>query len=195
MESDFVTRQHLESLSNGDGGFSEVLNRYRVGAQNPSPPPPQFGGNPYYAPNPSLNGGDAVLLSNMLGQIQAGIRSNSDNSPARSSNYGQGEGFQLNINSDVLKWVGLLLLVLLLVWLFLRVNKKKKTSIGKKIDNLQDEIRTLKTSGSRYNPRQRLIKPKLVTPLDQDLEDLDDSADLEDYDFEDLDDLDFSAEL
>ena len=187
MEPDFVTRQHLESLSNGDSGFAEVLNRYRLGSapSPPPPPPPQYFGNPYHAPPPVLNGnGDAVLLSNMLGQIQAGIQHTQNNSPSKFSNY---DGFQLNINSDILKWVGLLLLVLVLVWLFLKVNKKKKTSIGKKIDNLQDEIRTLKGTGSsRYNPKP-MVKSAIL--------DSEDDFDSEDLDFEDLDDLEFSEEL
>jgi len=178
MEPDFVTRQHLDSLANGDKSFAEILNRYGSAPQPQSPPPGYHG--QFYGMPPQFhgNGGDAILLSNMLGQIQAGIQRTPDN-----KGY---EGFQLNINSDVLKWVGLLLLVLVLVWLFLKVNKGKKNPLGKKIDRLHNELQTLKDYKSLSSSPQKKVNfddEIIIEDPDLDIEDLD----IEDLDDEDLD--------
>jgi len=139
MDSDFVTRQHIESLTDGDSSFREVLNRYKF-APGHSPTK-----NVNVAPT-SFNG-DAIMLSNMLGQIQAGVqRLNGTNSPSIGS-----DGFQLNINADILKWVVLLVLVLLIVWLFLRANKRRNP-LSKKVEKLEEDISHLKKF-QKKNPK------------------------------------------
>jgi len=147
MESDFVTQQHVDSLRHTDPGFAEVLNRYKFAPSNP-PIPSQISG---FSGAPIGAGGvvhtDAVLLSNMLGQIQAGMRGNVPNST------GQGfDGFQLNINSDVLKWIVLLLLILLLVWLFLRANKKRKNPLSKRLEQVESQLLLLKRKSKKSLP-------------------------------------------
>lgn len=154
MDSDFTTNQHIESLSNGDPSLREVLNRYKFATGGiPMKPSGQMGGH-----SPSYFGeANAILLSNMLGQLNAKM----DNTPPKSGNF---DGFQLNINSDVLKWIVLLLLVLLLVWLFLKANQRKKNPLSKKIDKLETEIHRLK----------KFKKKKEVLKDDDDLDDLED---------------------
>lgn len=148
MDSDFTTNQHLESLANGDSSLHEILNRYKfAGGTTKS--------NNYIPASHSAHFGEAnaILLSNMLGQMQAKM----DNT-SKTVNL---DGFQLNINSDVLKWIVLLLLVLLLVWLFLKANKRKKNPLSKKIEKLEDEISNLK----------RFRRKKNNLPVEEDLED------------------------
>ena len=148
MESGFVTQQHVDSLRHTDPGFAEVLNRYKFA---PSNPPVQSQSSGFSgAPNGAVGAvghTDAVLLSNMLGQIQAGLRGNGP------TPTGQGfDGFQLNINSDVLKWIVLLLLILLLVWLFLKANKKRKNPLSKRLEQVESQLHLLKRKSKKSSP-------------------------------------------
>lgn len=141
MESDFVTNQHVESLQNSDAAMREILNRYKSAPNNPSPHQ-HFSGFSGISNPGGVGHTDAVLLSNMLGQVLA--NSQRGNFGATAATPASSDGFQLNINSDVLKWVVLLLLVLLLVWLFLRANKKRKNPLRKRLALLEDELLSLK---------------------------------------------------
>lgn len=133
MDSDFTTQSHLESLAQNDPSLREILNRYRSAPGNSN-----FSGLPVSS-NLGGGSGNAVLLSNMLGQVQMGIQNL--NSSNKNTNL---DGFSLNVNADILRWIVLLLLVILLVWLFLKVNKKKKNPLSKKVERLEEEMGTLK---------------------------------------------------
>ena len=171
MEPDFVTRQHTESLvSSSDPSIAEVLNNYKFPPETPQPqmPSPMAGYNPQFG-----SSNNEMLLGTMLGQMQANMQNK--NQPAQSP------GFQLNINTEVLRWLIVLLLVATLIWIIFRVSRKEKSPLRRRLRKLERNYRKL-YKARRKNPKALLDSDNDTSDfLDDDLDDLDDFDDDLDY--------------
>lgn len=150
-ESDFITRQHLDSLIPcNDPSTFELLNRYKnppVEVNLPRPPQQQFMGS---FPVAVQGNNDAVMLGHMIGQLQGTLR----NQPK--SNL---DGLSLNVNSDILRWVVLFIFLALLVWVVFTVQKKLRTNpADERLERLEKQIRRLK----RNRNKRRKKNPKII---------------------------------
>jgi hypothetical protein len=146
MESDFTTRQHLDSVVPfSDPSMGELLHRYR----NPpvEPKMPQSSGTTE-GPSQASN----AYISNMLGQLQGVVQSMASNKEP--SNLA-GSGLQLSVNADILRWmVVLAFAIVLVVVIFQFMNRRKaKNPLKKRLKRLENEIRALH---GRKNPVEAL---------------------------------------
>mgnify|MGYP003978352937 CR=1 FL=1 len=155
MEPDFVTRQHLDSLTpSSDPDMAEVLGKYKFppATRPPRPPRPMGGyGQPAQFSAPSSN--NDMLLGSMLGQLQANQNQNqTKNSPSS-------DGFQLSINTEILRWLLLIVLLVVLIWLVLQVRQNKKNSAKSELRNnlsRKPEFRRFRSRSrsKRKNPKE-----------------------------------------
>lgn len=99
MEDDFSIRNEIDSLGQYDHELGGLLHKYNMPQAFGPPPAPRPAGDPY--------------LANLVGQLQGTL--NGWQAPAR-PNLGN-SGFSLNIESDTLKWLLVLLFLLLVLWL------------------------------------------------------------------------------
>jgi hypothetical protein len=175
MESDFVTRQHIDSLvPASDPNIAEVLNNYKFPPKNPQPQPqPQMGGYSPYSNFNANNDNNNMFLGAMLGQMQANMQN---------QNKKEFDGFQLNINTEVLRWFLVLLLVATLIWLVFKLSSRGKSSSNRRLKKLERNYRKL-MKYKRKNP-----KPLPDSNIADDFDDLDDFDDFDDLDLDDLDD-------
>lgn len=177
MESDFVTRQHFDSLvPHNDPSIAETLNKYKFPPANPNPAPQQHtqqmgGYAPYFGGAPSNN---EIFLGAMLGQIQASVQNKTKDS----------DGFQLNVSNEVLKWVFVILLVAILVWIIFHISRKEKKPLQRRLRKLEKKYRKLKKlkKAKRKNPKSL---PDTEPEDPYDIDGLD-----PDYDLDDDDDYD-----
>lgn len=147
MEPDFTTRNHLESVNlNSDSAIRELLNNYKF---SPSAGTPAGGAHPFPTPfqSPILGsfpvamGGaaDSLVLSNMLGRLQADLER--QKSPSELS------GLSLNVNADILRWLILLIIVAILVWVILKVkNGSKEKRLARKVRRLEKQLGRMRKS-------------------------------------------------
>tara|TARA_B100000614_G_scaffold228765_1_gene220770 strand:- start:75 stop:560 length:486 start_codon:yes stop_codon:yes gene_type:complete len=161
MESDFVTRQHVESLTpHSDPHLAEVLNNYKFPPPSiPKPAPHQFSGVPMgvYPVMPSNND---MLLGNILGKMEAKLDGNN------SSNTLNGISFSLS--SELLKWLVLILILAVLIWIVLQFRKPRTNPVNRRLKKLERQLKRMR--------RKRKKNPK---PLELD-EDEDEDDDFED---------------
>jgi hypothetical protein len=92
------------------------------------------------------------------------------------------DGFQLNINTEVLRWFLVLLLVATLIWLVFKLSSRGKSSSNRRLKKLERNYRKL-MKYKRKNP-----KPLPDSNIADDFDDLDDFDDFDDLDLDDLDD-------
>lgn len=148
MESDFVTRQHIDSLTPAsDPAMAEVLNNYKFPPKNPPQmptPAPMMGGYP--APYPYFGGSNNdMLLGNILGQMQAKLD--------KQENVNNFNGLQFNISMEILRWFVLILVLALLVWLVLKITSKKKSPLNRRLRKIEKEMKKMRRFRKR-NPKQ-----------------------------------------
>ena len=158
MEPDFVTRNHIDSVPMGDAETRRLLNTYKF-----PPPQPQQQHQMPQAPAgafPVFMGGnsDAVMLGNMIGQLQGTINQQNQQ---RSSGFG---GLNLSIDSDVLKWLLLLLVVALLIWVVFKIkSSQRRNPMLKKMKRIEKELKML-----RKNPEVLALHKKAKVELPDD---------------------------
>ena len=172
MESDFTTRQHIDSLTPvSDPNLTEVLNKYKFPPVFPTAQQQPMGNfaAPYYGP-PQGSSNNDMLLGSILGQLQANQQNSNPNQNGLS-------GFQLNINTEVLRWLLLIILLAVLIWLVLKVQKNRKNPLKKRLRKLEKEYKRMRKSRRKKNPQ--------ALEMDQEPDLLDDDVD----DFDDLDDM------
>ena len=163
MESDFITRQHIESLTpDPDPNFAEVLNNYKFPpVSNPSPPP-MIGYNgypPYFGAAPVSSNND-MLLGSILGQLQA-----NQQKPATSNL----DGLQININLKVLSWILIILLLAVLIWLALRAHEARRNPLKQRLRKLEKQFKKMRKL--RRNPEEKA--PALEDSFEDSLLELD----------------------
>ena len=160
MESDFTTRQHIESLTpHSDPHLAEVLNNYKFPPPSiPKPTPPQMSGIPMgvYPVMPSNND---MLLGNILGKMEAKL-----DGQGRGGNL---NGIQFSLSSELLKWLVLILILAVLIWILLQFRKPRTNPVNRRLKKLERQLKRMR--------RKRKKNPK---PLELDEDD-------EDDDFED----------
>lgn len=164
MESDFVTRQHVESLTpHSDPSLAEVLNNYKFPPKNPPQPqqPPQMGGYqmPFFGGAPTSN--NDMLLGNILGQMQASLQNNQK---------GQLDGIFINVN--ILKWLLLIILLAILIWLALKVQKENQSPLTRRLKKIEKEMKRMRRFKRKKNPKS--------LPLEADIDDIDNIDDEDD---------------
>jgi hypothetical protein len=162
MESDFVTRQHIESLTpHSDPHLAEVLNNYKFPPPAvPKPSPPQMGGMPMgvYPVMPSNND---MLLGNILGKMEAKLDGGNNNTL---------NGISFSLSSELLKWLILILILAVLIWIVLQFRKPRTNPVNRRLKKLERQLKKMR----RHKRRKKNPKPL----------DLDEDED-EDDDFED----------
>jgi len=143
MESDFVTRQHIESLTpDSDPDMAELMNKYKFPPINPQLPPQQsqnFAPFPLVVPQPHSN--DAILIGNMLGQIQGNLQ-----------NKSQFGNFQMS--NTIIVLIGFLILFFLAVIVWLIVRQKKEKPLQRRLKKIEKEMKRLKRL--RKNPSKKI---------------------------------------
>jgi hypothetical protein len=149
----------MESLTPmPDPGLAEVMNKYKFPPiiATPQPPPQPMGGYPqgYYGPMNGSSNND-MLLGNILGQLQ---------SNTQKQNTGL-DGFQLNINMEILRWLLLIILLAVLIWLIFRVQQKRKNPLKKRLRKLEKEFKRMRKH-RRKNPKALRVEPDEVDELD-----------------------------
>lgn len=150
MESDFTTRQHLDSVvPYSDPSMGELLHRYR----NPpvEPKMPQFSGATE-GPSQTSNTASNAYISNMLGQLQGVVQSMASNKEPPNL---AGSGLQLSVNADILRWmIVLAFAIVLVVVIFQFMNRRRtKNPLKKRLKRLENEILALR---GRKNPVEAL---------------------------------------
>lgn len=169
MESDFVTRHHLDSVTRySDPGIADLLHKYRTAPADPKPLP-NLSNLAGFA-QPEAASSSNVYISNMLGQLQGSIQSMMNKEP--STLAGTGSGLQLNVNSDILRWMIVLIFALALVMVmfqYMSYRRRTKNPLKGRLRRLEKEIRKLR---SRKNPAE-LADSGVDSDSDED-EDLDD---------------------
>jgi hypothetical protein len=158
MESDFTTRQHMESLTPmPDPSLAEVMNKYKFPPIIPTPQPQPMGGYPqgHYGP-PQGSSNNDMLLGNILGQLQSNTQKQNTNGL---------DGFQLNINMEILRWLLLIILLAVLIWLIFRVQQKKKNPLKKRLRKLEKEFKRMRKH-RRKNPKALEVDLDEVDELD-----------------------------
>lgn len=166
MESDFVTRNHLDSIKSGvDPSTFELLNEYK------NPPidvtlkkASNLGG---FASN------DGMVVGNILGQIQGFLQNLGSKKSSEDS-----DGLQIKIGADVLKWIALLVIVGILIWIIWKLQTRRRSNpLNRRLKKLEKQLKKL----NRSNPNG------LELAKDNDNDDNDDYNDDNDVDGEDLD--------
>ena len=160
MESDFSIRNEIDSVSTGhDPSMHELLNTYKFPPANPSPAN-------YQASYPA-GGSNEAVLGNLIGQLQGSIQGLSNNNQRqRTTNLG---GLQLNIDPDVLRWILLLGFLILITWLFMRSNNKRRNPLKRRLKRLEKQMKRLGL------PKGKKVKKSLaIDDLDDDDDDDDD---------------------
>jgi len=184
-EPDFITRQHLESLNpSNDPSVFELLNRYKFPPSEPKQQAPsQFqGAFPVPVQNNDTN---AVMLGHMMGQLQ-GTLQNQD----KKSTF---DGISLNINSDVMRWIILLLfLALLAVVVFVVFNRGKETKSSKRLRKLEKQLKKLNnySRGKKNKKRKKRKNPALLEEDEDDYLALGSESEADDSEADDLEDDD-----
>lgn len=162
MEPDFVTRQHLESVpAPTDPETRRLLNSYKFPpSQQPSPGFPVPPKAPPAGTFPVFVGGqtDALILSNMIGQLQGTLQQNQTNK----SNLG---GLNLSIDSDVLKWLLLIVVIVALILLVLKLRPMaaRRNPMTKRMKKIERELKML-----RKNPELLALHKKTKTQIPDD---------------------------
>lgn len=158
MEPDFVTRNHLDSMPASDPETRRLLNAYKFPPAQPprqTPPPPQqlAGTFPVFAGGQT----DALILSNMIGQLQGTL--NQHNQPKQSSNLG---GLNISVDSDVLKWLLLIVVIVILIWLVLKMRPagSRRNPMAKRMKRIEKELKML-----RKNPEMLALHKKTKTQI------------------------------
>jgi len=188
-ESDFITRHHIDSLTPcNDPSTFELLNRYRHPPVEPRPrqgPPQQFAGSFPVAVQGNSN---EVMLGHMIGQLQGTLQNQNQ---SQKSNF---DGFSMNVNSDIFKWVILFIFLALLVWVVFKIQKNNNPE-DKRLKRIERQLRKLRRfSRKKKNPQPIQEEDDLLAfddPFD-DFDDYDDSdpdsaPDTFDEDVEELD--------
>lgn len=168
MESDFVTRNHIDSLTNDPGTF-ELLNKYKFPPQDvPFQLPPQQAPSQNFG---DYNNSNQAFFGNIFGQIQGYLQSNK-----KDNNF---DGLQLNINADVLRWLILLIILVVLVWVIWQVQKKRRQNpLKKKLAKIEKQIRKL---SMHRNPDIKQLTDSKLESYDE-LDGLEESEVLDDLD-------------
>jgi hypothetical protein len=187
MEPDFVTRQHLDSLNlSSDPSTFELLNKYKFPPADPKPQMQGLSGFSGPPPQQYNNGNANLLFGNMLGQIQGVLQQmgNSQKQPSKSSF----DGLQLSVNSDILRWVVLLVILIVLIWVVLKIlDKRRKNPMRKRMKKLEKKLRKLKMYRNPTGATAQMLKlseSKSSKVLDDTFED-DEEAD-EDDEFDEI---------
>jgi len=144
MESDFTTRHHLDSVTpHSDPSVSDLLLRYRH-------PPVETKSTKFSMPEARPSGSD-LQLGSILGQLQGAVQSLLSRDKDQ-TNLG-GSGLQLSINSDILRWLIVLLFILVFAIVLLKyMNYRRaivRNPLKKRLRKLEQELLEL-----RRNPGQ-----------------------------------------
>lgn len=138
MEADFTTRHHLDSVNpHTDPSIRELLNIYKnapVEAKVPNFSNFDSGSSPK---------SDNLYISNMLGQLQGAINSIT----RKDSSFSGGDGLQLSVNADILRWMLVLVfLVVFVVVLFQFMSyRRAKNPLKRRLKKLENEIKALRS--------------------------------------------------
>lgn len=150
MESDFVTRNHIDSVTPfADPSISDLLLKYRIPPVEIKTPTTHAGLGQQDLAGHSNNASN-VYISNMLGQLQGSIQSMMNNKEPQNL---AGSGLQLNINSDILRWMIVLVFVIVLVIVIFRYMSYRRSitrnPLKKRLRRLENEMKAMR---SRKNP-------------------------------------------
>jgi hypothetical protein len=165
MEADFTIRNHLDSVPTEDLKTFELLNKYKN-------PPSDIPLQQPVAPPSNLGGSNDVMIGNMLGQIQGYLQNLGNQRMDKNNGF---DGFQLNIGADVLRWIILIVILIVLIWVILKVTEKRRNPLHRRMKKLEKQIKKLRSF--KKNPKQ-LTKDDDLDYSDEDEDDEDDDFDL-----------------
>jgi len=139
---DFSIRNEIDSLGHTDHELGGLLSRYNIPHGPSQPPPPRMNapaGDPY--------------LANLIGQLQGAI-GNTQRQPTRQL----GGGFNLNIESDTLKWLLVLLFLLVVLWLVFTYTRSKpepslaRNPLKRRLRQLEAQVKRMRSQKLKELP-------------------------------------------